>query len=429
MLAIGRALMADPKLLLLDEPSMGLAPLFVEEIFAIITALKERGPRHLLVEQNAHAALDIADYAYVLETGRIASKGSAARCWRARTYQRLILGGDARRNGESRSPGGPNLRRRSTRMGSRPRLTGGETCSGFPPPLSGFAVALALGLLIGLERERSKGVGPSRGPAGIRTFATAALLGAVAFHVGGRSCWPSSRHASPALIAVSYLRTPSAIRASPQRSLWRSCRSLARSRSPTPPSPALSASSSRFSRRKDSAAHLRDERPQQSRNERHALVFAAATLVIFPQLPNRYMGPFEALNPRSIWLLVILVLAIGALGHIAERALGARFGLPLTGLASGFASSTATIGSMAGVASKEPSLLKPAVAAAMLSNVATFVQMGRRSCGRQQADPPLANPRTARRRMRRRDLRRRFHDARAPEQRSAKKQSRVAPSA
>ncbi len=78
MLAIGRALMGAPRLLLLDEPSMGLAPLFVEEIFAIIAALKAEGTTILLVEQNASAALDVADHAYVLETGRIVLSGPAA---------------------------------------------------------------------------------------------------------------------------------------------------------------------------------------------------------------------------------------------------------------------------------------------------------------------------------------------------------------
>ena len=77
MRALGRALMGAPRLLLLDEPSMGLAPLFVEEIFAIISDLKCEGITILLVEQNASAALDVADYAYVLETGRIATQGPA----------------------------------------------------------------------------------------------------------------------------------------------------------------------------------------------------------------------------------------------------------------------------------------------------------------------------------------------------------------
>ncbi|GAC1486246.1 MAG: ABC transporter ATP-binding protein [Acetobacteraceae bacterium] len=78
MLAIGRALMGAPRLLLLDEPSMGLAPLFVEEIFAIIAGLRRDGTTILLVEQNASAALEVADHAYVLETGRIVLAGPAA---------------------------------------------------------------------------------------------------------------------------------------------------------------------------------------------------------------------------------------------------------------------------------------------------------------------------------------------------------------
>ncbi len=77
MLALGRALMGAPKLLLLDEPSMGLAPLFVEEIFLILADLKREGTTILLVEQNASAALEIADFAYVLETGRITMQGPA----------------------------------------------------------------------------------------------------------------------------------------------------------------------------------------------------------------------------------------------------------------------------------------------------------------------------------------------------------------
>ncbi|MBL8438481.1 MAG: ABC transporter ATP-binding protein [Zoogloeaceae bacterium] len=78
MLAVGRALMAKPKLLMLDEPSLGLAPLIVREIFRIITELRRRGVSILLVEQNARAALQVADYAYVLENGGIKMEGDAA---------------------------------------------------------------------------------------------------------------------------------------------------------------------------------------------------------------------------------------------------------------------------------------------------------------------------------------------------------------
>jgi branched-chain amino acid transport system ATP-binding protein len=78
MLALGRALMAKPRLLLLDEPSLGLAPLIVREIFHIVMALRELGVSILLVEQNARAALETADYGYVLETGCIVHSGPAA---------------------------------------------------------------------------------------------------------------------------------------------------------------------------------------------------------------------------------------------------------------------------------------------------------------------------------------------------------------
>lgn len=78
MLAMARALMGEPRALLLDEPSMGLAPLFVEEVFAIVAGLRRAGTTILLVEQNASAALEVSDHAYVLETGRIALSGPAA---------------------------------------------------------------------------------------------------------------------------------------------------------------------------------------------------------------------------------------------------------------------------------------------------------------------------------------------------------------
>ena len=79
MLAIGRALMGSPRLLMLDEPSLGLAPLVVKEIFRIIERLRETGSTILLIEQNARAAMAVADHAYVLETGAIALSGPAAK--------------------------------------------------------------------------------------------------------------------------------------------------------------------------------------------------------------------------------------------------------------------------------------------------------------------------------------------------------------
>ena len=106
-----------------------------------------------------------------------------------------------------------------------------------------------------------------------------------------------------------------------------------------------------------------------------ALIFAAAALVVLPLVPDRYLGPFNAINPRTIWKIVILIMSISAGGHIAVRWLGPRFGLPLAGLASGFVSSIATIASMGARARKDPLISRPAVAAAVLSTVATVIQL------------------------------------------------------
>jgi branched-chain amino acid transport system ATP-binding protein len=92
MLAIGRALMSRPRLLLLDEPSLGLAPLMVERIFETIAELKRQGRTILLVEQNVHHALDVADRAYVMETGRITLEGPADVLRRDPQVERSYLG-------------------------------------------------------------------------------------------------------------------------------------------------------------------------------------------------------------------------------------------------------------------------------------------------------------------------------------------------
>lgn len=92
MLALGRALMADPKVLLMDEPSLGLAPVLVQEIFSLIRRIHERGKTLLLIEQNARAALTLAHYAYVLETGRIVMEGTGADLLKNDEVRRIYLG-------------------------------------------------------------------------------------------------------------------------------------------------------------------------------------------------------------------------------------------------------------------------------------------------------------------------------------------------
>lgn len=93
MLAMGRALMSKPKLLLLDEPSMGLAPIFIQEIFDIIQDIQKQGMTVLLIEQNANKALSIADRAYVLETGKVVLSGKGSELLASDQVKKAYLGG------------------------------------------------------------------------------------------------------------------------------------------------------------------------------------------------------------------------------------------------------------------------------------------------------------------------------------------------
>jgi branched-chain amino acid transport system ATP-binding protein len=97
MLVLGRALMAEPKLLLLDEPSLGLAPLIVREVFRIIADLRQSGVSMLLVEQNARAALKVSDYGYVLETGSVSIEGNSVDLERDPRVLATYLGSSAGR--------------------------------------------------------------------------------------------------------------------------------------------------------------------------------------------------------------------------------------------------------------------------------------------------------------------------------------------
>jgi branched-chain amino acid transport system ATP-binding protein len=101
MLVIGRAMMAEPRVMLIDEPSLGLAPLLIEEIFALLRRLRERGIALLVVEQNTRAALELADYGYVMETGRIVLDGPAQNLKANEDVQEFYLGLNA--EGEFRS--------------------------------------------------------------------------------------------------------------------------------------------------------------------------------------------------------------------------------------------------------------------------------------------------------------------------------------
>lgn len=242
-------------------------------------------------------------------------------------------------------------------------------------PAFHFLVALALGLLIGLERERSKGDGPERRPAGIRTFALTSLMGAVALFLGGPMFVAIIVALVAILAGISYftrrssdpgLTTEMALVLTPLLGALVMRDVLLASMLAVAVAVLLSTKAliHRFVREMLSESEVED-----------GLLFAIATIVIWPQLPDHSVGPYAALNPHMIWLLVILILMTGAVGHIATRLFGTRYGLPLAGFVSGFVSSTATIGAMASRAVHNPGLTPAAVAGATLSTVSTFVQM------------------------------------------------------
>lgn len=237
-----------------------------------------------------------------------------------------------------------------------------------------FAVAIGIGLLIGTERERDQQATFVHSSVGVRSFAIATLLGAVAgmihfwllmavmvcvlvfaaigyakyatahpgittelsliFSVllGGLSMFMPEMAAAIAIVLVILLSAKETIHGFVMHILTR----------------------------------------QELSN---LLVLAAATLIILPLVPNTFIGPYHAINPRSLWLIVILVMLVGELSHIVIRWLGPRHGLPLLGLFSGFISSVATITAMAAHAKESPTLMQGAIAGAVWSSLATILQL------------------------------------------------------
>ena len=240
--------------------------------------------------------------------------------------------------------------------------------------LLGLCVALGIGLLIGAERERRKDTHKTGIAAGIRTFAVVALLGAVSILLGeyvfvvvilivGGSALLAYRNTSaqePGLTT--------------ELSLFLTCllgglaiRDAALAAGIGAVLALLLSARNRihfFVRKVLTEQELHD-----------VILFSAAALIALPLAPDRFMGPFDAFNPHAAVQIIVLVMAISALGYIAMRLLGPRFGLPLAGFASGFVSSTATIFSMGTRVNQLPSQMPGAVAGAVLSSIATIIQM------------------------------------------------------
>ena len=237
--------------------------------------------------------------------------------------------------------------------------------------LTSLALALGLGLLIGVERERRKGQGPTRQFAGVRSFTLVALLGAVLQLLGQVWLTAVAGALVAALVVVAYWRDRSndpgvttevalfltfvlGVLAVPHAAIAAGggvvVAGLLAARGPL----------------QQFATHTLSE--QELRN---ALILAAAALVVLPLTPDEPMVLLAGVNPRQLWKLVVLILAVQAVGDVALRLFGARLGLALSGLVSGFVSSTATIATMGARARQHPELRTACLAAAWLSTVST----------------------------------------------------------
>lgn len=237
-----------------------------------------------------------------------------------------------------------------------------------------LAVAIGIGLLIGAERERRKGAGADRSPEGIRTFTIASMLGAVSSIFNFWLLLASIICVTLFTVATRYHQKSEDPGITTEIALILTVILGGLSMR----SPALSAAIAVAV-----AILLAAKEPMHgfvrrvvTKNELgDFLILSAATLIILPLVPNEFIGPYDAVNLRNIWVLVILVMAINVLGQLVLRWLGARIGLPVVGLVSGFVSSVATIAAMGSRAKATHDLIGSAVAGATLSSIATVIQL------------------------------------------------------
>ena len=241
--------------------------------------------------------------------------------------------------------------------------------------LFGLCVALGIGLLVGAERERRKKAGPTRGAAGIRTFVVCALLGSVSVILGDVLVLAVTALLVGAGVLVAYQRRQDQDPGmTTEFALLLTCLLGGLAMRESMLAAGVGAVLALLLAARDRLHHfVRSVLTAQELND--IILFSAMALIVLPLAPDRFMGPFDAINPRAVARLIVVVMAISALGYLAMRSLGPRYGLPLAGFAAGFVSSTATIYSMGERASRQPALMGDAVAGAVLSSFVTIIQM------------------------------------------------------
>jgi uncharacterized membrane protein (DUF4010 family) len=238
-----------------------------------------------------------------------------------------------------------------------------------------LAAALAVGLLIGVERERSKGQGPRRAAAGVRTFTLISLAGAISLELGDLPAFLVATAIVGVFAAISYVRS---FRRDPGLTTEVAMLVTVLLGGLALREPQLAAGLAvvvAIILASRTRIHGWIQNVLTDEEVRDGLMLAGAALVVLPLLPERAVDPWGVVDLRKLWTLAVLVMAINGLGYIAVRALGAKVGLAVAGLFSGFVSSTATIGAMGSRTKAHPELHRSAVAGAAASSIATVVQL------------------------------------------------------
>jgi uncharacterized membrane protein (DUF4010 family) len=247
-----------------------------------------------------------------------------------------------------------------------------------PAEASSILVALGAGLLVGVEREQRMADGGTPSMAGVRTFSITSLLGVFAALSGSAVLLAAAAAGVILLTALAYfvatrkpdsdtgLTTEIALLATFVTGVLAASQPLLAGASGVLIALLLVSRHTLhgFARQELSGQELRD-----------AVLLAAAAILVLPLLPDHPIDPWGVLNPRLVWQLTVLIMVIDAVGYVAQRVVGSRAGLPLSGLFGGFVSSTAVVATMGQRAKAEPELLAATVAGAALSQIATVIQL------------------------------------------------------
>lgn len=243
-----------------------------------------------------------------------------------------------------------------------------------PSLLISLSSALGIGLLMGAERERSKGDGGQASIAGLRTFALVALIGAVAQLLGPWMVLVGA-FGTVLLTAVAYRQAAATDPGLTTEVALLLAFLLGAFAIPQPGLAAALAVVATVLLAAKVYLHRFTRELVTEREAADGLMLLAAALVVLPLLPDAAVDPWGVLRPSAIWRLVVLVMAVGVLGHVALRAIGARWGLPVAGFFAGFVSSTAAVAGFGQRARENPALRTSCIAAAMLANLGSMLLM------------------------------------------------------